>query len=263
MNLGIKGKIALVAAASQGLGRAVAQGLAREGVHLAICSRRQEAVDEVAQSIRAECGVEVLAMAADVTQEAQVQAFVEAALARFGRIDICVTNCGGPRGAIFSETTTADFEQAVKLSLLSTVYFAHHVVPRMAEQGWGRFITITSTSIKQPIEGLVLSNSVRPAVAGLVKSLANEYGPRGVLVNNVCPGFTATDRLIATSEIAARREGITAEEMRTRWGSTVPLRRVGQPNEFADMVVFLASERASYITGASINIDGGAVRHIW
>jgi 3-oxoacyl-[acyl-carrier protein] reductase len=238
MDLGLKDRVALVAAASQGLGKAVALGLAREGAKLAICARGGEALRATAAEIPVEC----LAMPIDVTVEAQVKEFVQATLRRFGRIDICVANAGGPPARPFEETSLEDWRAAVDLNLLSTVMLAREVLPVMKQQRWGRFLTITSVAAMQPIDGLVLSNGVRPAVTGLVKTLANEYGPFNVLVNNIAPGFTATERL---KKLGARPE------------AEIPLRRIGEPEEFANVAVFLASERASYITGTTILVDGG------
>ncbi len=238
MDLGLKGSVAIVAAASKGLGKAVAIGLAREGATVGICARGQQELDATAKELPGD----TFAQALDVTAEEQVRAFVQAVHSRFGRIDICVTNAGGPPAKPFAGASVADWRAAVDLNFMSTVYFAREVLPVMREQRWGRLITITSASVKQPIDGLILSNAVRPAVAGLVKSLSNEYGPYNVLVNNVCPGYTATERL--------KKLGVKPE-------AQIPLGRVAEPEEFANVVVFLASERASYITGTSILVDGG------
>ncbi|MBZ5605997.1 MAG: SDR family oxidoreductase [Acidobacteriia bacterium] len=257
MDLGLKDRVALVAASSQGLGKAVAFGLAREGVKLALCSRDAKAVEAAAEAIRRETGAEVFATATDVTQEDQVRLLVQQTIERFGRIDICVTNAGGPPAKPFDATTVADWRRAVDLNLMSTVFFAREVLPGMRDQGWGRLIAITSLTVKQPVDNLILSNSVRAAVAGLVKTLANEYGPFNVLVNNVCPGYTATDRLGELSSTLAKSSGVPEAEIEKRWTSQIPLRRLARPDEFADAVVFLCSERATYITGQSIAIDGG------
>jgi 3-oxoacyl-[acyl-carrier protein] reductase len=190
MDLGLKDRVAMVAAGSQGLGKAVALGLAREGAKVAICARGRETLEATAAEMPAEC----LAMVADVTMEAQVKQFVQATLARFGRIDICVANAGGPPARPFESTSLDDWRAAVDLNLLSTIMLAREVLPVMKQQLWGRFLTITSVAAKQPIDGLVLSNGVRPAVIGLMKTLANEYGPFNVLVNSIAPGFTATER---------------------------------------------------------------------
>lgn len=185
------GRVAIVAAASKGLGKAVALGLAREGAHLAICARGEQALRATASEMPAG----TFARSVDVTQEDQVRNFVEETHAHFGRIDICVTNAGGPPARKFADATIADWRAAVDLNFMSTLYFARQVLPIMKDRKWGRLITITSVATRQPIDGLILSNSVRTAVTGLVKSLSNEYAPFNVLVNNVCPGYTATERL--------------------------------------------------------------------
>jgi 3-oxoacyl-[acyl-carrier protein] reductase len=243
VDLGLKDRVAIVAAASKGLGKAVALGLAAEGAKLAICARGRGDLQRTASEIR----TEVLAEAVDVTIETQVRAFVDATLHRFGRIDICVTNAGGPPAKRFEDTTAEDWRSAVDLTFMSAMNFARAVLPHMKEQRWGRLITISSVAVLQPVDGLILSNAARTAVRGLVKSLSNEYAPFNVLVNNVCPGYTATERLL---KLGARPE------------AQIPLGRVATPEEFANLVVFLASERASYITGVSIPVDGGWVKAI-
>ena len=260
MDLGLKDRVAIVAASSQGLGKAVALGLAREGAKLAICSRNQETIEATANEIRGATGVEILARPVDVTDYEQVRAFVAETAARFGRVDICVTNAGGPPAKPFAETTVAEWQNGVNLNLMSTLYFAREVLPLMQKRKWGRLITITSATVKQPIDNLVLSNSVRAAVSGLVKSLSNEYAKDNVLVTNVCPGYTLTSRLDELSEKLAKAEGVTPKQIQDRWSSQIPMRRLGQAEEFANMVVFLASERSSYITGVSIAVDGGFVK---
>jgi 3-oxoacyl-[acyl-carrier protein] reductase len=242
MDLGLKDRVAIVAAASAGLGKAVAQGLAAEGARLAICSRDEARVQAAAREI----GGDVLARVVDVVDETQVKRFVQSVLDKYGRVDICVTNAGGPPSKSFADTSVAEWRSAVDLNLMSTLYFAREVLPLMKERRWGRLITITSVAVLQPVDNLVLSNSVRSAVRGLVKTLANEYAPYNVLVNNVCPGFTATERL------KQLRGKVPLEQ--------IPLGRLAAPEEFANVVVFLASERASYITGSSIAIDGGLVK---
>ena len=260
MDLGLKDRVALVAASSRGLGKAVALGLAREGAKLALCARTETVLKETADEIRAQTQAEIWARGVDVTDDVQVRGFVEETVRRFGRIDICVANAGGPPSKTFAETSIDDWRAAVELNLLSTVSMAHAVLPGMRQRRWGRFIAITSVSVKQPVEGLILSNSVRAAVSGLVKTLANEYGPYNVLVNNVCPGYTATARLEALAARLAQAEPAPLEKVKERWAAQVPLRRLGEPEEFANLVVFLASERASYITGVSIAVDGGLVK---
>ncbi len=263
MDLGLKDRVAIVAASSQGLGKAVAVGLAREGAKLAICARTELKLNQTAEEIRRETGVEVLARPVDATQYEQVRRFVAETHDRFGRVDICVTNCGGPPAKPFSDTTVEDWQSAVNLNLMSALYFVREVLPLMQKRKWGRVITITSASVKQPIDNLVLSNSVRSAVSGLMKSLSNEYAKDNILINNVCPGYTLTSRLDELSSRLAKAEGVDPKQIQERWASQVPLGRLGQPEEFANMVVFLASERASYITGVSIAIDGGYVKGIY
>jgi 3-oxoacyl-[acyl-carrier protein] reductase len=260
MDLELKDRIALVAASSQGLGKAVAFGLAREGAKLAMCSRKASAVEAAAREIRDSTGADVFAAAADVTDEQQVGAFIQGVNERFGRIDICVANAGGPPAKPFDATTIEDWRRAIDLNLMSTLFLASQVLPGMRSRKWGRLVTITSLSVKQPVEGLILSNSVRAAVVGLVKTLSNEYAPDNVLVNNVCPGYTATDRLGELSEALAKSAHVSPAEIERRWTSHIPMGRLGRPEEFADVVVFLCSARASYVTGQSILVDGGCVK---
>jgi 3-oxoacyl-[acyl-carrier protein] reductase len=232
-------------------------------VKLALCARTDVVLQRTADEIRAQTGVDVLAGSLDVTVYDQVREFVRQTGQRFGRIDICVANAGGPPSKTFADTTVEDWRVGVDLNLMSAVYLAREVLPGMQQRRWGRFIAITSITVKQPVEGLILSNSVRAGVAGLVKTLANEYGPSNVLVNNVCPGYTATARLESLSGKLAAAESVPVEKIKERWADQAPLRRLGRPEEFADLVVFLASERASYITDASIAVDGGLVKGLY
>jgi 3-oxoacyl-[acyl-carrier protein] reductase len=262
MDLGIRGKVGIVAAASKGLGFAVASELAREGADVAICARTASDLELAAERIRKETGREVFPQAVDVTDEEGIRKFVEAVEARFGRVDICVTNTGGPPAKKFAELSVEDWRAAVDQMLMSAVYFAREVLPRMRRNRWGRFITITSITVKQPIDGLLLSNSVRAAVTGLARTLANEYGPDGITVNNVCPGYTLTDRLDELAAKLAQDAGIPREKIYERWGSQAPVQRLGRPAEFAAVVTFLASERAAYVNGVSLAIDGGLSRSL-
>jgi 3-oxoacyl-[acyl-carrier protein] reductase len=262
MDLGLNGRVAIVVASSQGLGKAVAIALAREGAKLSLCARRAEAIEMTAEEIRRATGGEIVSRAADVTNQEAVRRLVAETMERFGRIDICVTNAGGPPSKPFAETTREDWSSAVDLNLMSVVHAAREVLPVMQRQRWGRLLTITSVAVKQPIDGLILSNSVRSAVCGLVKTLANEYGKYNVTVNNVCPGYTRTSRLTELAVRVARSEGVTPELTEQRWTNQIPLGRLAEPEEFANVVTFLASEKAAYITGASIAVDGGLIKGI-
>ena len=260
MDLGLKGRVAIVAAASKGLGRAVAEEFAKEGCRVAICARTAEEVERAALEIEKGTGTGVFHKALDVTSFEAVSSFVDAVEQEFGRIDICVTNAGGPPAKRFLDITLDEWRAAIDLTLLSTVYFAREVLPRMQQNRWGRLLTITSVSVKQPINGLLLSNSLRAAVSGLAKTLANEFGASGITVNNVCPGYTRTERLDELAEQQARSSGVSRDEIFRTWSSEIPIGRLAQPDEFAALVTFLASERASSINGTMIAVDGGWVK---
>jgi 3-oxoacyl-[acyl-carrier protein] reductase len=260
MDLGLKGRVAIVAAASQGLGRAVAEEFAREGCHVVICARTAADLVRTSAEIGKAHKCEVFHQALDVTDAGAVQSFVENVEEKYGRVDICVTNAGGPPAKKFLDITIEDWRTAVDLNLMSTVYFSRQVLPRMRRNRWGRLITITSVSVKQPIDGLMLSNSVRAGVAGLAKTLANEFGGDGITVNNVCPGYTLTERLDELAEKQARIAGVTRNEIFETWSSQIPIGRLARPEELAALVAFLASERASSINGTTIPVDGGWVK---
>jgi 3-oxoacyl-[acyl-carrier protein] reductase len=260
MDLGLRGKVALVAAASKGLGRAVAEELAAEGVKLAICSRDAEAIEQVGQEIAKATGAEVLARAADVSNPADVAAFTDTALRIYGRVDILLTNSGGPPPGRFETLDLAAWQKATELTLFAPVEFARRVLPGMKERRWGRILNVTSIAVKQPVENLMLSNSLRAAVTGWARTLANEVGAVGVTVNNLLPGYTRTERVEELSIAVSKREGITPEQAVARWEREIPLGRLGEPREFAALAAFLASERASYITGQSIAVDGGWIK---
>lgn len=262
MDLGIRDRVAIVAASSRGLGRAVAEALAAEGARVAMCSRSGAAVEAAARDIAAKHGVEVFPRAVDVTQQDQVRDFVRDVAARFGRIDICVTNAGGPPAKTFLNISTEEWLAAVQLNLMSTVYLAREVLPHMQRRQWGRLVTITSISVKQPVDNLLLSNSVRAGVAGLAKTLANEFGKDNITVNNVCPGYTLTDRLEELGGVQALAEGVGKQVIYERWAQDIPMRRLGKPEEFAAVVAFLCSERASYVNGVSLQVDGGRVKSL-
>ncbi|MGA7220912.1 MAG: SDR family oxidoreductase [Candidatus Sulfotelmatobacter sp.] len=257
MNLGLKDRVAIVAASSQGIGRATAEAFAAEGCRVAMCARNNETLQAAAEEVRTRHNAEVFAEAFDVSDAAAVGRFVAAVAGKFGGIDICVTNAGGPPAKGFLAASLEEWQRALELNFLSTVYFAREVIPVMQQKRWGRIITITSITTKQPVADLVLSNAVRAAVVGLVKSLANEFGKDGILVNNVAPGFTATDRLKELGRARASGSGKSESEIFETWAADAPLKRLGEPREIAEAIVWLASERASYITGQTLLVDGG------
>ena len=260
MEFGLTDKIAVVGASSKGLGRAIALGLAQEGAKVTICARNSDALDATAADIRRQTGSEVLAVPTDVSQPVQVDALINAAISRFGGIDILVNNAGGPRAGRFAELAAEDYQIAVQLNLMSTINLCRAVVPVMQARGGGRIINLTSVSVKQPVDGLMLSNMARTGVIGFAKTLATELAPDNILVNNVCPGIIFTDRIQQLATVRAEEAGITFEEALERMTADIPLGRIGEPTEFANLVVFLASERASYITGTTIQVDGGMVK---
>ena len=257
MDLGINGRVALVAASSQGIGLATAEAFAAEGCRVAMCSRNVQTLHAMAEKIHNKYGGEVFADAFDVTDAAAVSRFVNAVAGKFGAVDICVTNAGGPPAKGFLAATLEDWNKAIDANFLSTVYFAREVIPHMQRKKWGRIITITSITTKQPVNDLVLSNAVRAGVVGLVKSLANEFGKDGILVNNVGPGFTATDRLKELAKARSTASGKPEQEFLDAWAADAPVKRLGEPRELAETIVWLASERASYITGQTVLVDGG------
>ncbi len=260
MELGLKGRGVIVAASSQVMGRAAAELFAREGAQVAMCARTQKPLQEAADQIRAETGAEIYAEPLDVTDGAAVQRFVEQVSKRFGRLDVCITNAGGPPAKNFLSVSTEEWRKAVDLNFLSVVHLAKAVIPYMQRHRWGRIITITSISVKQPIDDLIMSNAVRAAVVGLVKSLSNEFGKDGILVNNVAPGYTATERLQELAGTRALAAGVSSEEIYQRWAAEIPVKRLADPKEVADVIVWLASERASYVTGQTLLVDGGIYR---
>ena len=257
METGLRNRVAIVSGASQGLGKATALAFAAEGAHVAICARNEEALDRLADTIRVQYGIEVHTCVCDVHSSAGVQQLVRGVHDRFARIDVCVTNAGGPPAKQFLETTEAEWQDAFVLNLRSAVDFAQAVIPYMQKQHWGRIITISSITAKQPQPQLVLSNAIRTGIMGLVRSLANEFGKDGITINNVGPGYTATDRLIELVERRSRVTGKGQKEIEQSWISQIPAGRLGKPEEIADAIVWLASERASFITGQTLLVDGG------
>lgn len=260
MDLGLTNRVAIVAASSKGIGKAVALGLAAEGARVSMFSRDLAGIEAAAADIREKTGAEVLAQAADVMSAEDIQRVVDSTLARWGRIDVLFNNAGGPPAGVFDMFSDADWQKAFELNLLSTVRLYRAVLPGMKSQGWGRLLTLASSSVKQPIEGLILSNGVRPGVVGLSKSLSNEVSKLGITVNVLAPGRIATERLLHTDAANAARLGKTVEEVRAASVAAIPMGRLGEPEELANVAVFLCSEKASYLSGQVIVVDGGAVK---
>lgn len=263
MDLGLQDKVALVAASSQGLGFAVAKELAQEGASLVICSRTTKSIEYARERIVEETGADVAAFTADVSRPEDIDRLVNAGTDRFGRVDILVTNSGGPPAGPFESTTRESWDAALDVLLHSTIHMSRLVLPGMKERGWGRILNITSIASKQPVDNLILSNSVRAGLTGFAKTLANEVAHYGITVNNILPGYTLTERLDELIGFLSEKEGLSADEIRGRWEAEIPTRRLGDPTEFAALAAFLVSERASYITGSSIAVDGGWTKSLF
>ncbi len=262
MDLGLRGKYAFVAASSRGLGRAVAEELACEGAHVAVNARNAQKINDVADDIFQRCRVQTKGIAADLSQPGEAQRAVEAAIAHFGRIDILVTNAGGPPAGPFESHTDEAWRSAMELNLESVIGLVRAALPGMKARRWGRIINVTSIAVKQPVDNLILSNSIRAAVVGMARTLANEVAAFNITVNNVLPGYTRTERIDELTAYNAKQSGKTEAQIRAIWEQQIPMGRLGEPKEFGALVAFLASDRASYITGASIAVDGGWIKSL-
>ena len=261
MELGLSGRLAVVAASSRGLGRACATELAREGARVVINSRTAAAAEVVAQEIQAETGANVVGVGADLSDQSQIEFLVEAASA-IGPIEILVTNTGPPKSGSLESISDADWLAAFELVTLSVVRLLRLVLPGMRDRGWGRVIAIQSTSVRQPIPALLTSNGIRPGTQGVLRSIVDEVAAAGVTINTVLPGVFETGRLMDDLLERAERAGDTVEEQLRLAASRNPTRRIGYPPELGALVAFLASERASFINGAAIQVDGGGSRQL-
>ena len=263
MDFGLKDRVAIVAAASRGIGYAAARELAREGARVFLCARDERRASAAAQAIHEETGANIAGIRADVTNGSETEAFVNLALERTGHIDICVTNAGGPPATVFADTDIEMFRQAFELNALSAIRLAKLVLAGMRERKWGRIINVTSISVKQPVEGLLLSNTVRAGLTGWAKTVSTEVAPDGVTINNVAPGYTLTERQDELASARGKALGKSKQEMIDTWAAQTPMRRIASPEEIAAAIAFLASERASYITGVTLQVDGGWTRGLF
>jgi 3-oxoacyl-[acyl-carrier protein] reductase len=260
MDLGLNGRVALVAGSSAGLGRAVAEELAGEGASVVICARGADRLKATGEALESRYRIPVEAVPADLSEEEGATRVVESGLRRFGSIDILFTNTGGPPAGPFEEHDPETWRLAVRQNLESVLNLVRGVLPGMKKRRWGRIVNCTSVAVKQPVDGLILSNSIRAAVTGFARTLANEVAPHRVTVNNVLPGFTRTERLGDLAERNARERGVAPEQAYAQWEREIPMGRLGEPPELAALVAFLCSERAAYITGTSIPVDGGWIK---
>ncbi|MFQ6108008.1 MAG: SDR family oxidoreductase [Candidatus Aminicenantales bacterium] len=260
MDLGISQKVALVTASSRGLGRAIALHLSREGARVIICARGKERLLQTRDEIASETEGVVRAYVADVTDRSQVREMVARVVNEFAAVDILVCNAGGPPAGLAEEFTVDDYRKAIELNLLSTIHLCYEVIPLMKKKKWGRIITMTSVAAKQPLKTLILSNTARAGVLGFTKSLSEQLAPYGITVNSVLPGYTRTERVEELAMAFAEKGRGSVEDFYRAIEESIPLGRLGQPEEIADAVCFLASGRASYITGVSLQVDGGFVK---
>ncbi len=263
MDLGIKNRVALVAASSRGIGKAIALQLSREGAKVMLCARNEERLFRTKEEIAPETGGAVSAVVADVTDKNQVQNLVKEVVKEFKTVEILVSNAGGPPSGLVDDFSPDDYRAALELNLLSTVNLCYEVMPLMKKQRWGRIITMASVSAKQPIPALILSNTARAGVLGFSKSLSEQLAPYGITVNSVCPGYTKTERVEELAKAFAKSGKGSVEDFYRNIEKMIPMGRMGTPEEIAQAVAFLASEKASYITGVALQVDGGYIKALF
>mgnify|MGYP001463498222 FL=1 len=262
MNLNLKNKNAIVCASSQGLGKAAAMDLAMEGVNLAICSRDQKKIDRAKKEIlmKTDQNIKILSLEVNLDSPEEINAFYKEVESNLGSVDILVNNTGGPPPSSFDQISDEDWLNAFNSTMMSSVRLSRAVIPHMKENNWGRIINISSVSVKTPVNGLFLSNSLRMGVLGWAKALADELAVYGVTVNTVCPGYTRTERVEAILESQSSSSGLSKEEIEKTIASNIPMKRVGEPEDLAGLITFLASEKANYMTGLAVQVDGGSAR---
>jgi 3-oxoacyl-[acyl-carrier protein] reductase len=263
MELGLSGKVAVVAASSQGLGRAIAHELAAEGASVVMCARGEARLRAAAEEVASATGARVMPVVADVSKPADIARLAESVRAALGHVDVVVTNSGGPAPGTFEGTRPEVWQAAFEVVLMSAVEMIRAFLPGMKERRFGRVLNVTSITVKQPVENLLLSNALRAAVTGMARTLANEVAPFGITVNNLLPGYTRTERLTELAEATAAREGTPPADFYARLEREIPARRLGEPRELAALAAFLASERSGYITGQSVAVDGGWIRSVF
>ena len=262
MNLNLKNKNAIVCASSQGLGKAAALDLAEEGVNLAICSRDQDKINKVKEEIHQKINseIQVIALQVDLDSPDEIQGFYKQVENDLGSVDILVNNNGGPPPSTFEQLSDDDWQKAFNSTMMSCLRLSKLIIPNMKKNAWGRIINISSVSVKTPVNGLFLSNSLRMGVLGWAKALSDELAPHGVTVNTVCPGYTRTERVEAILETQSNSSGLKKEEIEKSIAENIPMKRVGEAEDLAGLITFLASEKADYMTGLAIQVDGGSAR---
>ncbi len=262
MDLGINNRVAIVTGSSQGIGKAIARGFAKEGANVVICARNEKKLQKTAKEIEKSTKTKILPVQTDLKNKKSIKSLVEITVETFGKVDILVNNTGGPSPKLFLETSENEWQETVDLLLKSIINCCYDVIPYMKKKKWGRIINMTSFAAKQPEERLVLSNAIRAGILGLTKTLSNELAEEGILVNAVCPGWTLTTRVEELAQSIAEKEKKSYKSVISEWADQIPLKRLAQPEEIANLVVFLGSNQASYITGSVIQVDGGYIKSL-